>query len=68
MNGARAIPFLRLAPATLSLDELRARLDRLTRAQRESDDEALELAVELFERTDGREGIDPRLRAFLRLT
>lgn len=60
-------PFIRIAPATLSLEDVRARLERLGAQHQDLSDEFLELSVELFQRTDGGEGIDPRLREFLRL-
>ena len=59
--------FLRIVPATCSVQELRRRLQRLCEQGREYSDEYFELAGELFRRTNGEEGVDIRLAPWVRL-
>ena len=54
-------PFLRIAPSTLSVAQLRQRIDALAAQHRDLDVESLELEAELYERTNGADGLDRRV-------
>jgi hypothetical protein len=60
-------PNLYIAVATRTLPELRRRFAQLHRRGSEGSPEELEIAEELFRRTDGCEGLDPAVRPWLLL-